>query len=104
MLYKTIFLNNAFSYTLRPAVMHTDPIDSFLFNQQAGFCAHYASALTYALRLGGIPARMVTGYQGGEVQISQVISVHQYDAHAWVEAWLDQRGWIRFRPYRMGCT
>ena len=92
------FLNNAFSYTLRPAVMHTDPIDSFLFNQQAGFCAHYASALTYALRLGGIPARMVTGYQGGEVQISQVISVHQYDAHAWVEAWLDQRGWIRFDP------
>lgn len=92
------FLTNPFSYTLRPEPMHTNPVDSFLFNQQAGFCAHYASALTYALRLGGIPARMVTGYQGGEVQIPQVISVHQYDAHAWVEAWIDQRGWIRFDP------
>ena len=92
------FFDNPFSYTLRPEPMHNNPVDSFLFNQQAGFCAHYASAFAYALRLGGIPARMVTGYQGGEIQVPQVLSVYQYDAHAWVEAWFDERGWVRFDP------
>lgn len=92
------FRQSPFVYTLRPDAMPEDPVDTFLFDRQAGFCAHYASAMTYALRLGGIPARMVTGYQGGEEHDADFMSVHQYDAHAWVEAWFDDRGWVRYDP------
>jgi transglutaminase-like putative cysteine protease len=96
------FVQQPFSYTLRPPVMLVDPIDSFLFEQQAGFCSHYASALAYMLRLGGIPARIVTGYQGGELAKqpdgSAYLSVYQYDAHAWVEAWTEKSGWQRMDP------
>lgn len=92
------FLNNDFSYTLSPPLMQSAPIDEFLFKNKAGFCSHYASALTYMLRLANIPARIVTGYQGGEVQSGNVISVHQFDAHAWVEAWDNDKGWMRLDP------
>lgn len=96
------FIDNPFVYTLRPDDMLIDPLDSFLFNNQAGFCSHYASALAYTLRLGGIPARLVTGYQGGELienaGKSPYLSVYQYDAHAWVETWSDNAGWQRIDP------
>jgi transglutaminase-like putative cysteine protease len=96
------FVDNPFVYTLRPDVMLVDPIDSFLFDNQAGFCSHYASALAYSLRLGGIPARLVTGYQGGELVEntgeSPYLSIYQYDAHAWVESWSDIAGWQRIDP------
>jgi hypothetical protein len=96
------FIDNPFVYTLRPDVMLVDPIDRFLFDNQAGFCSHYASALAYALRLGGIPARLVAGYQGGELVKdagkSPYLSIYQYDAHAWVEAWSDNSGWQRIDP------
>ena len=82
--------------------MLVDPIDRFLFDNQAGFCSHYASALAFALRLGGIPARIVTGYQGGELvknaEESPYLSVYQYDAHAWVETWGNKTGWRRIDP------
>ena len=82
--------------------MLVDPVDRFLFDNQAGFCSHYASALAYALRLGGIPARIVTGYQGGELVEnpgqSPYLSIYQYDAHAWVETWSDKTGWQRIDP------
>ncbi|AWL11512.1 Protein-glutamine gamma-glutamyltransferase [Saliniradius amylolyticus] len=86
-----------FRYTLRPPPMPVDAMDRFWFEHQAGFCAHYASALTYLLRLGDIPARVVTGYLGGEVDDDGYISVHQFDAHAWVE-WLSDDGWQRLDP------
>ncbi|KXI29444.1 hypothetical protein AX660_11245 [Paraglaciecola hydrolytica] len=96
------FKTENFSYTLRPKPMFVDPVDTFLFEQQAGFCSHYASALAYSLRLGGIPARIVAGYQGGELMAKarqqQYLSVYQYDAHAWVEAWLPDSGWTRLDP------
>ncbi|MBT0587312.1 transglutaminase family protein [Alteromonas oceanisediminis] len=92
------FSQQQFRYTLRPDPMPSDPVDRFMFDAQAGFCAHYASTLTYILRLANIPARMVTGYQGGELQASGVMSIYQYDAHAWVEAWYDERGWVRIDP------
>jgi len=96
------FVDNPFVYTLRPEVMLVDPVDRFLFDKQAGFCSHYASALAYALRLGGIPARIVTGYQGGELVNSlgesPYLSIYQYDAHAWVETWGDKTGWQRIDP------
>ncbi len=96
------FVDQPFVYTLRPDVMLVDPVDRFLFDNQAGFCSHYASALAYALRLGGIPARLVTGYQGGELVEnagdSPYLSIYQYDAHAWVETWGDKTGWQRIDP------
>jgi transglutaminase-like putative cysteine protease len=98
----SFFIDNPFVYTLRPDVMLVDPVDRFLFDNQAGFCSHYASALAYALRLGGIPARIVTGYQGGELientEQSPYLSIYQYDAHAWVETWSDKTGWQRIDP------
>ena len=92
------FVDQGFRYTLTPPPMPDHPIDDFLFIHQEGFCAHYASAMSYVLRLLGIPARMVAGYHGGESLQPDVLSVYQYDAHAWVEAWLDGRGWVRFDP------
>lgn len=92
------FLNNPFSYTLKPPLMPSSPIDSFLFDNQQGFCSHYASALTYMLRLSNIPARMVAGYQGGEEQGNNILTVRQFDAHAWVEAYDKDAGWVRLDP------
>ena len=96
------FVAQPFVYTLRPDVMLIDPVDRFLFDNQAGFCSHYASALAYSLRLGGIPARLVTGYQGGELVENAgelpYLSIYQYDAHAWVETWSDKTGWQRIDP------
>lgn len=91
------FRTEEFVYTLNPPLMPDNPVDTFLFDAKAGFCSHYASAMAYALRLGGIPARLVTGYQGGELR-SDYLSIYQYDAHAWVEAWFDDKGWQRLDP------
>jgi len=92
------FLSKPFTYTLKPPLMPSSPIDSFLFDIQQGFCSHYASALTYMLRLSDIPARMVAGYQGGEELSTNILTIRQYDAHAWVEAYDKEKGWIRFDP------
>ncbi|MCZ8528339.1 transglutaminase family protein [Alteromonas sp. PRIM-21] len=94
------FNQGGFRYTLSPNAMPVDPIDSFLFEQRAGFCAHYAGAMVYVLRAAGVPARMVTGYQGGSALSDNVLQVRQYDAHAWVEALIDSK-WIRFDPTSM---
>ncbi|NMH58793.1 transglutaminaseTgpA domain-containing protein [Alteromonas ponticola] len=92
------FGQQPFIYTLSPPPMRENFADTFLFDERAGFCSHYASAMAYVLRLAGIPARMVTGYQGGERLKDKVISVYQYDAHAWVEAIVSDEGWTRFDP------
>ncbi|MBD3584959.1 DUF3488 domain-containing transglutaminase family protein [Salinimonas sp. HHU 13199] len=95
------FADQNFSYTLTPGAMPEHPVDTFLFERQAGFCAHYASAMTYVLRETGIPARIVSGYQGGEAITQNALSVYQYDAHAWVEAAPDGKTWERFDPTAM---
>ena len=89
-----------FSYTLNPPLYQgTHSIDDFWFDGRAGFCEHYASAVVYLLRAAGIPARVVGGYQGGEVNpITGHIMVRQYDAHAWAEFWQPGRGWLRVDP------
>ncbi len=93
------FSDQPFSYTLKPQRMAENDIDDFLFNQQAGFCAHYSSSMVFVLRSMGIPARVVAGYQGGELnKESGHITVRQYDAHAWVEVWLAGIGWKSFDP------
>jgi transglutaminase-like putative cysteine protease len=88
-----------FVYSLRPPVLQGDTIDQFLFGSRTGFCAHYAGATVFLLRAAGIPARMVAGYQGGVLHESGAyLQVHQYDAHAWVEAWLPGIGWRQLDP------
>lgn len=96
-----------FSYTLQPPLLTDNSLDQFFFDTRAGFCAHYASAFTFLMRAAGIPARMVTGYLGGEYNDSNDqqnsvkkghLSVYQYDAHAWSEIWIQDQGWIRIDP------
>jgi len=93
------FRNEDYTYTLAPGVVHrADPVDGFLFDTRRGFCEHYASAFAVLLRAAGIPARIVTGYQGGEMNPrGQYLIVRQSDAHAWVEAVVDGH-WQRFDP------
>ncbi|MBI42804.1 DUF3488 and transglutaminase-like domain-containing protein [uncultured Marinobacter sp.] len=95
----TRFQQQPYFYTLRPPAMPENGVDALLFDQRRGFCAHYAGATTFVLRAAGIPARIVVGYQGGEAGVDdEYLIVRQYDAHAWVEAWLDGRGWVRVDP------
>src|SRR6185369_380651 len=64
-----------------------------------GFCEHFASAFVFMMRAAGVPARVVTGYQGGEINpVDSTLVVRQSDAHAWTEVWLRGRGWVRVDP------
>ncbi len=93
------FNREPYVYTLRPQPLGRDSIDEFLFDTRRGFCAHYAGAMTFVLRAAGIPARVVTGYQGGEFNPNgNYIQVRQFDAHAWVEYWQPGQGWRSVDP------
>ncbi|HXM82185.1 MAG TPA: DUF3488 and transglutaminase-like domain-containing protein [Burkholderiales bacterium] len=86
-------------YTLEPPLLGADSVDEFLFDTKSGFCEHFSSAFVFMMRAAGIPARVVTGYQGGELNpVDQIITVRQSDAHAWTEVFLKGRGWIRVDP------
>jgi protein-glutamine gamma-glutamyltransferase len=94
-----MFHDGGFSYTLLPAPLGHDAVDDFLFNTHEGFCEHYASSFTVLMRAAGIPARVVTGYQGGFWNnAGQYLLVRNSDAHAWSEVWLDGQGWVRVDP------
>ncbi|MGH8433277.1 MAG: transglutaminase TgpA family protein [Pseudomonas sp.] len=93
------FNREPYAYTLRPPPVGTDSIDEFLFRTRSGFCAHYAGAMTFVLRAAGIPARVVAGYQGGELGAAgNYLQVRQFDAHAWVEYWRPGQGWVSVDP------
>lgn len=93
------FREEKFFYTLSPATLGNNSIDDFLFNTREGFCEHYASSFTFLMRAVNIPARVVTGYQGGEFNpFDETLTVRQYDAHAWAEVWLPAQGWVRVDP------
>lgn len=94
-----MFRQQQFYYTLEPPLLGRDSVDDFLFNSKAGFCEHYASAFVVLMRAMGVPARVVTGYQGGELNpVDGYLIVRQSDAHAWAEIWLPNRGWVRVDP------
>ena len=94
-----MFGRDGFAYTLSPPALGRDPVDDFLFGTRAGFCEHYSSAFVVLMRALGIPARVVTGYQGGEPNpVDGFWVVRQADAHAWAEVWLDGSGWTRVDP------
>ncbi|HEY5700524.1 MAG TPA: DUF3488 and transglutaminase-like domain-containing protein, partial [Gammaproteobacteria bacterium] len=93
------FRQQAFYYTLTPPLLTGDKVDQFLFETRRGFCELYASAFAVLMRAAGIPARIVTGYQGGEVnELGNFLTVRQRDAHAWTEVWLQDDGWTRIDP------
>lgn len=93
------FRNSRLRYTLDPAPLGRDDVDSFLFDTQQGFCEHFSAAFVVTLRAAGVPARVVTGYQGGEFNpVDGTLVIRQSDAHAWTEVWLAGQGWVRIDP------
>jgi transglutaminase-like putative cysteine protease len=93
------FHQENFHYTLTPPLMAEHPIETFLFTERSGFCSHYATAFVYLLRAARIPARVVGGYQGGQInKIGNFLEIRQADAHAWAEVWIDGKGWVRYDP------
>lgn len=93
------FRTQPFVYTLMPARLVGDPVDQFLFETREGFCEHYASSFVTLMRAAGIPARVVTGYLGGEMsRFGNYMLVYQSEAHAWAEVWLEPEGWVRVDP------
>jgi transglutaminase-like putative cysteine protease len=94
-----MFTQQPFYYTLTPPKLADESVDAFLFDSKRGFCEHYASAFAMLMRAAGIPARVVTGYQGGTFnRFGDYWIVRQSDAHAWDEVWIEGRGWLRVDP------
>ena len=94
-----MFTEQPFYYTLKPPQLSDDSVDEFLFDTKRGFCGHYASAFAIMMRAAGVPARVVTGYQGGTFnRFADYWILRQSDAHAWDEVWIDGRGWLRVDP------
>jgi len=88
-----------YRYTLDPGVYGQHTADEFWFDRKEGFCEHIASAFAVLVRAMNIPARVVTGYQGGELNaMDGYWVVRQSDAHAWTEVFLEGRGWVRVDP------
>ncbi len=88
-----------YTYTLEPGVYGANTADEFWFDRKQGFCEHIASAFVVLMRAMNVPARIVTGYQGGEVNsVDGLWTVRQSDAHAWTEVWLAGQGWQRVDP------
>jgi transglutaminase-like putative cysteine protease len=93
------FNKQGFVYTLEPPLLGVNSVDDFLFTTRKGFCEHYASAFVFLMRAANIPARVVTGYLGGEFNdVGNYYIVRQSDAHAWAEVWLAGQGWVRVDP------
>ena len=94
------FRSQPFRYSLQPGAV--SDLDVFLFDRQVGFCGHYASAFAALMRSADVPARVVSGYLGGELVKplggADYLELRQSDAHAWVEVWLDGSGWQRVDP------
>ncbi len=88
-----------YRYTLEPGVFGVHSADEFWFDRKQGFCEHIAASFVILLRAAGVPARVVTGYHGGERNaLDGYFVVRQSDAHAWAEVWLAGRGWVRVDP------
>lgn len=93
------FNREPFFYSLETVPLGRHGADKFLFDLRAGYCEYYASAFAILMRSAGIPARIVTGYQGGLWQAAdEYLLIRQSDAHAWVEVWLPGHGWTRVDP------
>ncbi|MGA2963689.1 MAG: DUF3488 and transglutaminase-like domain-containing protein, partial [Candidatus Korobacteraceae bacterium] len=100
------YLTTNFGYTLElPSERHADPIAHFLFERKRGHCEYFASSMAVMLRTVGIPSRIVTGFRGGELNnLTGSYIIRARDAHAWVEAYIPNWGWLAFDPTPAGDT
>ena len=93
------FRRERLQYTLEPPLLGRDAVDEFLYVTKQGFCEHYASAFVFLMRAAGVPARVVTGYQGGDTNpVDGTYTVRQSDAHAWTEVYIGGTGWVQVDP------
>lgn len=94
------FLKNGdYKYSLTNLPLSSDPLSDFLFKYKRGNCEYFASSMAILLRINGIPARVVGGYKGGIYnKLGGYYLVRQKDAHMWVEAFIDGKGWVRYDP------
>ncbi len=93
------FHHEAFYYTLSPPEPGENSVDGFLFDTRRGYCEHYASAFVFIMRASGVPARVVGGYCGGEMNpYGGYLMIRQKDAHAWAEVFDEGKGWVRVDP------
>ena len=93
------FREQPYEYTLAPPLLGRHTVDEFLYGTRSGFCEHYSGAFVFLMRAAGVPARVITGYQGGEINpVDGFMTVRQSDAHAWAEVWIAGRGWLRVDP------
>ncbi len=82
-----------------PSLQSAHPLEDFLLTRKTGYCEHYATAMVVMLRTIGIPARLVTGFLATEWnEFGGYYTVRQRDAHAWVEVYFPQSGWITMDP------
>ena len=96
-----IHLERSFRYDERPAPVPEGmpPLEHFLFEGKAGYCQHFSGAMALLLRMGGVPARVATGFSPGGFRRRQgEWVVRDRDAHSWVEGWFDGIGWVTFDP------
>lgn len=94
------FRNQPLIYTLQPdLISESNFVDRFLFETRSGFCEHFAYSFVALMRLMDIPARIVGGYMGGEINpLNGTVTVRELDAHAWAEVWIENIGWLRVDP------
>ncbi|MFM9969355.1 MAG: DUF3488 and DUF4129 domain-containing transglutaminase family protein [Burkholderiales bacterium] len=93
------FRNNRLEYTLTPPLLGENTVDEFVFDTKRGFCEHFSSAFAFLMRAANVPARIVTGYQGGDLNpVDGYMEIRQAEAHAWTEVWSGAEGWVRIDP------
>jgi transglutaminase-like putative cysteine protease len=91
--------SQGYRYTVAPGEYGRDAVDEFWLDRREGFCEHFASAFVVIMRALGVPARIVTGYQGtDEKPVDGYYTVRQSSAHAWAEYWEPGTGWVRADP------
>ena len=95
-----LFSDQGFYYSFTPPELSGNTVDQFIFDTREGFCEHYASSFVVMMRMAGIPARVVTGYQGG-FDNGDYYLIRQSDAHAWAEVYLNEKEWVRVDPTAM---
>jgi protein-glutamine gamma-glutamyltransferase len=94
------YLQQNYGYTLElPDVPPRDPLANFLFERRQGHCEYFASAMAIMLRSLAIPTRVATGFRGGEYNdLTGSYIIRARDAHAWVEVFFPNQGWVTFDP------
>lgn len=91
--------DGSFKYSLQNLPVSKNPLETFLFESKYGNCEYFASTLAVMLRIAGIPSRVIGGYRGGYYNdVGQYYLIPQKNAHVWVEAFIPQKGWLRYDP------